>query len=455
MSQRERTAVIGGGMAGCAAAKELIKAGREVVIFEAAAGLGGRARSWHRPEIEPSVGINLWFTSFYKLMFERIREYGLEDQLVEMSNNVIVVDKGQPAELLSDSLRSLLTYKHVGLRDRIGFLTGTMKETLKRKQLDIFDPVKLAPFDDGTTAAEYARKSLSQRGFDNLLRPEIESFWLWRCEDVSAAHVRAMQAQVAGAKFYVFRNGMEVIAERNAEGADIRLEHEVTDLQVTDGRVHITARSADGESHAEVFDDVVVATTAPVAAKLTAALPNDIVGRDTREFLETQVYEPALSVSYLVDFSSMPSEAHIVAAGADDPPVKTIITFPRKVKDAQGRSVDKHLAFVYPGRAETRRLLAMTPEEQYAETTRLVTKLWPDFPADAEPFEIAVRPHAMPLPAPGRYRMSARVIGLQHAPVVFAGDYFTAPISEAAMLSGIRAAEKLTTSTAGKLTTAG
>lgn len=354
MSQRERTAVIGGGMAGCAAAKELIKAGREVVIFEAAAGLGGRARSWHRSEIEPSVGINLWFTSFYKLMFERIHEYGLEDQLVEMSNNVIVVDKGQPAELLSDSLRSLLTYKHVALKDRIGFLTGTMKETLKRKQLDIFDPIKLAPFDDGTTAAEYARKSLSQRGFDNLLRPEIESFWLWRCEDISAAHVRAMQAQVAGAKFYVFRNGMEVIAERNAEGADIRLEHEVTDLQVTDGRVHITARSADGESHAEVFDDVVVATTAPVAAKLTAALPNDIVGRDTREFLETQVYEPALSVSYLVDFSSMPSEAHIVAAGADDPPVKTIITFPRKVKDEQGRSVDKHLAFVYPGRAETR-----------------------------------------------------------------------------------------------------
>ncbi|MGW3659744.1 FAD-dependent oxidoreductase [Streptomyces sp. NPDC005151] len=443
MSQRGRTAVIGGGMAGCAAAKELIRAGREVVIFETAAGLGGRARSWHRSEIEPSVGINLWFTSFYKLMFERIREYGLEDQLVEMSNNVIVVDKGKPAELLSDSMRSLLTYPHVGLRDRIGFLTGTLKETLKRKQLDIFDPIALAPFDDGTTAAQYARKSLSQQGFDNLLRPEIESFWLWRCEDISAAHVRAMQAQVAGAKFYVFRDGMEVIAERNAEGADIRLQHEVTELQVTNGRVHITARTADGESRTEEFDDVVVSTTASVAAKLTAALPSHVVGRDTREFLETQVYEPALSVSYLVDFSSMPSEAHIVAAGADDPPVKTIITFPRTVRDGEGRPVDKHLTFVYPGRAQTRRLLPLSPQEQYAETSRLVTQLWPDFPADAEPFEIASRPQAMPLPAPGRYRMSARVIGLQHAPVVFAGDYFTSPISEAAMLSGIRAAEKL------------
>ena len=52
----------------------------------------------HRPEIVPDVGINLWFTSFYRVMFERIREYGLSDQLVEMTNNVIIVDRGRPAE---------------------------------------------------------------------------------------------------------------------------------------------------------------------------------------------------------------------------------------------------------------------------------------------------------------------------------------------------------------------
>ncbi|MFI2026372.1 FAD-dependent oxidoreductase [Streptomyces buecherae] len=445
MARRKRTAVVGGGMAGCAAAKELLKNGREVVIYETTAGLGGRARSWHRPEIEPDVGVNLWFTSFYKIMFERIREYGLEDQLTEMSNNVIVVDNGKPAELLSDSMKSLFTFPHVKLGDRIGFLTATLKETLKRKELDLFDPLKLAKYDDGTNAAEYARKSMSQRGFDNLLRPEIESFWLWRCEDISAAHVRAMQAQIAGAKFYVFKGGMEIIAEKNAEGAEIRLENEVTDLQVSNGEVRVTARDADGTLSEEVFDDVVMATPAPVAAKLTAALPRQIVGEDTRDFLATQKYEPALSVSYLVDFSSMPSEAHIVAAGAEDPPVKTIITFPRQVRDANGRPVDKHLAFVYPGRAATRRLLKLSTEEQFAETTRLVTSLWPDFPADAEPFEIAERPWAMPVPEPGRYRKSARVIRLQHAPVVFAGDYFTSPISEAAMLSGIRAADKLLT----------
>jgi protoporphyrinogen/coproporphyrinogen III oxidase len=431
-------------MAGCAATRELLRAGHEVVIFESGAGLGGRARSWHRPEITPDVGVNLWFTDFYKIMFERIKEYGLEDQLVPMSNNVIIVDKGKPAELTSDSMRSLLTFPHVKLKDRVKFLTATLKETRLRKQLDIFDPQKLAPFDDGTNAADYAVKSISQLGLDNLLRPEIESFWLWRCEDISAAHVRAMQAQVVGAKFFVFKNGMEVIAERNAAGADIRLEHEVSDITVDGDKVQVTARNAAGDIVTETFDNMVMATPAPIAAKLTASLPEAVVPAASRKFLETQQYEPALSVSYLVDFSKMPSEAHIVAAGSEDPPVKTIITFPRQVKGPDGKMVDKHLAFIYPGRAETRRLLNCTKEEQFRRTTELVTQLWPDFPADAEPFEIAERPFAMPVPAPGRYRMSAAVTRSQRGPVVFAGDYFCSPISEAAMLSGIRAAEALT-----------
>jgi oxygen-dependent protoporphyrinogen oxidase len=430
-------------MAGCAAARELLRAGREVVIFESAEGLGGRARSWHRPEIVPDVGVNLWFTDFYTVMFERIREYGLEKDLVPMSNTVIIVNDGKPAELFSDSLRSLLSFPHVSLWDRIRFLTATLRETRLRKRLDIFDPEKLAAFDDGTTGAEWASRAISPRGLDQLLRPEIESFWLWRCEDVSAAHVRAMQANVVGAKFFVFRQGMEVIAERSAEGAELRLNCEVSDVVIQGDRVQVTARSEDGDVVTEVVDDVVMATPAPIAAKLTASLPDDVVSPQTRKFVESQQYEPALSVAYLVDYSSMPSEAHIVAAGAADPPVKTIITFPRQVRGDDGQMVDKHLAFIYPGRAETRRLLDASREEQFRRTSELVTKLWPDFPADAEPFEIAVRPYAMPVPEPGRFRTSAAISRSQRAPVVFAGDYFCSPISEAAIRSGIRAAEAL------------
>jgi oxygen-dependent protoporphyrinogen oxidase len=444
MSGRARTAVIGGGMAGCAAARELIRAGRDVVLFEAADGLGGRARSWHRSEIEPDVGINLMYVSFYPLMTQQIREYGLEDQLIKISSNVYISENGVATPLSSDTPLDLLRYRQVGLRDRLAFLFTGIREVRQRDKLDLFDPVKTAPFDDGSTAAQYGYRKFSRRGFDFLLRPQIEGFWNFACEDISAVHARSLVAWLGGSDFYVLRDGMETLAQRNAEGAQLRLSHEVTDVQFIGDGVRITARRERDEPVTETFDDVVVATPAPIAAKLTTGLPGTVVGTETRNFLETQEYEPALSVSYLVDAGSLPAEAHIVAGGAADPPIRNMITYPRRVRDEQGRPVEKLLVLAYPGRANTRRLIGLSEREQFAAVTPLLRSLWRDFPADPTPFQIAERPYGFPIPAPGRYRRSVRVLEEQHAPVVFAGDYFNSPTTEAAMLSGVRAATALT-----------
>ncbi|MFI9612482.1 FAD-dependent oxidoreductase [Streptomyces sp. NPDC052023] len=444
-TQRTKVAVIGGGMAGCAAARQLLRGGRDVVVFETSDGLGGRARSWHRPEIEPDVGINLMYVSFYKLMTQLIKEYGLEDELVRISSNVWISDHGRTVPLSSDSPLSLLTYRHVKLRDRVAFLLSTLAQVARKKQLDLFDPVKSAPFDDGQTAADWGYRQVSERGFDFLLRPQIEGFWNFACEEISAVHARALLAWMGGSGFYVLRGGMEILAEKNAEGADLRLSHEVTGLQPDGAGITVTAVGPDGTPVTEGFDEVVVATPAPIAAKLVAALPSRTVGAETRSYLESQQYEPALSVSYLVDAGALPAEAHIVAGGPEDPPLRNMITYPRTVRDDAGRPVDKLLVFAYPGRANTRRLLGRSPEEQFAEVTKLLPTLWPDFPVGgAEPFQIAERPYGFPIPAPGRYRRSVRVLREQRPPVVFAGDYFNSPTTEAAMLSGVRAAAALT-----------
>ncbi|MFL1377692.1 MULTISPECIES: FAD-dependent oxidoreductase [unclassified Nocardiopsis] len=42
MPEHKGVAAVGGGVAGCAAARELTAAGKEVALFEAADGLGGR-----------------------------------------------------------------------------------------------------------------------------------------------------------------------------------------------------------------------------------------------------------------------------------------------------------------------------------------------------------------------------------------------------------------------------
>ncbi|HEY9373549.1 FAD-dependent oxidoreductase [Streptomyces sp.] len=438
-----RTAVIGGGMAGCAAAKKLVRAGREVVIYETADGLGGRARSWYRPEIEPDVGINLMYVSFYRIMTELIREYGLESELMQLSSNIYISDNGKAVGLSPDSILSPLKYSSVSLKDRIAFLAHSIQQVRKKDEVDFFDPYLSAAADDGTSAAEWGYQRMSRRGFDYMLRPQIEGFWNFASEDVSAVHARSLLAWMGGSGFFVFKGGMQIIAEKNAKGAELRLAHDVTDVQMDGDRVRITAAPHGGEPVTETYDEVVVATPAPIAAKLTAALPPEVVGEDARRFMESQRYEPALSVAFLVDPEKLPSEAHIVAGGPGDVPLRNMITYPRTVRDAQGRAVEKLLVFAYPGRETTRRLLGRPQEEQFAAVAPLLKTLWKDFDGEAEPFHIAERPYGFPIPAPGRYRRSAGVIRQLRAPVVLAGDYFNSPTTEAAMLSGYRAAEAL------------
>lgn len=443
-----RIAVIGGGISGTAAAKKLVSAGEEVTLFESDDGLGGRARSWHRPELDPDVGINLMYVSFYERMSKLIREYGLEKDLLKISTTVHIAKEGHNAGLSSDSPLNLLRYPHASLRDRFAFLFASLREASRKKELDLFDPLRTEHLDNGETAAGYGERIMSAEGFDYLLRPQIEGFWNFASEDISSVHARALVAWLGGSDFYVLRNGMETIAEHNAAGADVRLEHEAVDVRRSGDGVLVRFLDDTGQEAEEQYDSVVIATPATIATRITSALTEETVPEPTRRFLQTQRYEPALSVSFLVDPGTLPREAHIVAGGREDPPIRNIITYGRTLVDEVGNRADKLLVFCYPGRRITRELIGRPAEEQFATVAPLLSTLWADFPPSPEPFQIAERPHGFPVPAPGRYRQAASVIRAQTPPVVFCGDYFNSPTTEAALLSGERAADTLVRGTA-------
>lgn len=440
MAQR-RTAVIGGGMAGCAAARQLVQAGRDVTVFEAGAEVGGRAHSWHRPEISPSTGVNLWFTSFYRELLARVDEYGLRDELEPMENSIIIVADGKHAELRADKIGTLFTFPFVSAADRFRFMRSTIAQTLRRRQLSPFEPAQLAAFDT-ENAADWASRTMSPAVYQYLIRPTVESFWLWRCEEISAAHVRAMQANAAGSQFYVLRGGMESIAKRMVDGATVHADTTVEELSADGKGVSVTV-SHEGVSRTEVFDDVVVATTASTAAKITSSLPVDVVPNQTRQFCESQKYESIVSISYLLKRGTLPSDYHIVPGGPGVREVRGMIAWPRTELTPDGpREVD--LVFVYLGRQATAELMGASDEERFARGLELAPKLWPDFPRDARPFHIVSREEGLPWPEPGRYRTAAQIAASQRGPVVFAGDYLGGPTAEAAMRTGIRAARALT-----------
>jgi hydroxysqualene dehydroxylase len=117
-----RAAVVGGGLAGLAAALELVDAGHEVTLYEARPTLGGAVQTLPEREGDPSPPpdngqhIALGCFTEYLSFLDRIGEAGsyVRRPLVLP----VLAEDGRRAEV-KPSLGALLSYAHVPVRDRL------------------------------------------------------------------------------------------------------------------------------------------------------------------------------------------------------------------------------------------------------------------------------------------------------------------------------------------------
>jgi squalene-associated FAD-dependent desaturase len=120
-----RAVVVGGGLAGLAAALELADAGHEVTLFEARPTLGGAVQTLPRregdPEPPPDNGqhIALGCFSEYLRFLERIGSLGA---VRRMPLRLPVIDERSRVATIGYGVRPLLRYRHVPLGDRLRIL---------------------------------------------------------------------------------------------------------------------------------------------------------------------------------------------------------------------------------------------------------------------------------------------------------------------------------------------
>jgi hydroxysqualene dehydroxylase len=117
-----RAAVVGGGLAGLAAALELVDAGHEVRLYEARPTLGGAVQTLPEREGDPSPppdnGQHLALGCFteYLSFLERIGESGSYSRRSLLLP--VFAENGRRADV-KPSLAALLSYGHVPFRDRL------------------------------------------------------------------------------------------------------------------------------------------------------------------------------------------------------------------------------------------------------------------------------------------------------------------------------------------------
>jgi squalene-associated FAD-dependent desaturase len=117
-----RAAVVGGGLAGLAAALELVDAGHDVTLYEARPTLGGAVQTLPERDGDPSPPpdngqhIALGCFTEYLSFLDRIGEGGSYDRR-PLVLPVLAEDGGRAD--VKPSLGTLLSYAHVPLRDRL------------------------------------------------------------------------------------------------------------------------------------------------------------------------------------------------------------------------------------------------------------------------------------------------------------------------------------------------
>jgi len=125
-----RVDVVGGGLAGLAAALDLVDAGHAVTLLEARPTLGGAVQTLPEregdPEPPPDNGQHIALGCFteYLRFLDRIGEGG---SYLRTRLGLPVIDEGGRSATIAASLPALLKYSHVPFRDRVRLPVTTLR----------------------------------------------------------------------------------------------------------------------------------------------------------------------------------------------------------------------------------------------------------------------------------------------------------------------------------------
>ncbi len=175
-----RAVVVGGGLAGIAAALDLVDAGHEVTLLEARPTLGGAVQTLPErpgdPPPPPDNGqhIALGCCTAYLELLERIGQAG---SVRRTPLALPVVAENGVVSLIRPGALALLRYRHVGLRDRVAI--GRIGRALGRLDPDEHDDLTFADLLRSLGSSDAA----IERFWDVFMRPALNL----PSKDVSAA----------------------------------------------------------------------------------------------------------------------------------------------------------------------------------------------------------------------------------------------------------------------------
>ncbi len=258
----KRIAIIGAGAGGLAAAYDLVRAGRQVTVYEADDHVGGLASGFKQQNWDWSVEryYHHWFASD-KHILGLIDELGWSERVIFRRPVTVVYHDEQFYPL--DSPIAVLRFPGIPFPDRlrVGAVVAYLRYVARWEPLE------------QVTAHEWLSSRVGARAYSSIWEPllfgkfgthykEINMAWFW-------ARIKARTPRL-GTYEGGFQAFMDDLADRvRSAGAEIRLQTPVEGIQPTnDQKLEVRL-----EGKLQAFDDCLVTTSPALLAQLAPGLP--------------------------------------------------------------------------------------------------------------------------------------------------------------------------------------
>ncbi|MEE8464999.1 MAG: NAD(P)/FAD-dependent oxidoreductase [Dehalococcoidia bacterium] len=271
-----RVGIIGGGVAGLAAAYQLTKEGHFAEVFEQADFLGGQASTFDVFGGRLERGYHHLFTSDTDIV-GLIRELGLGDKLAWLRSSVGFYHGGKIWDFSSPM--DLLRFRPLSLfqRLRVGLQTLRLQKT---KSYQKFESV---------TAKEWLTSHMGKKGYEVIWEPmlrgkfgefhdKIGMTWIWNKVTLRVASRKgAGQVERLGYPMGSFGEVIDVLAERIAQqGGAVHTSASVTQIVESDGAATgLEVQLEGGASERRDYDAVIATTPSYVFTRLAPPMPEE------------------------------------------------------------------------------------------------------------------------------------------------------------------------------------
>jgi len=431
-----RTAVVGAGIAGLAAAREITRAGGEAVVFEAADDPGGRIRTIRRDGFQFDVGAFIYLGS-YRESTEMMRAVGLEPQMAKVPARGAMPRDGRLHELdLSKPVRAVAGTRYLSAANKLRLTKLLFGLARRWKDLNYVDASGIAQIDTDTVTS-WCERELNQDLLDYVAAVVVRGPWLSDPAYASYGQLLWTLKNFFVPYFYGLDGGMDALPRAMAQSLDVRLATPVR--QVTDTGAGVDIATDDGT---ETFDNAVLTTTTTQTLEIYPQLTGF-----AREYYENTDY--ICSVNTHLALSRRPANAatYIMCSPREQPDLCGVIADHLKARNRVPEG--KGMLTVFCRHEWCLEHLDAPQEEIVEQVLRFIAPYYGDLTDSVEQVEVGRWREVVPIMVKGRFKAVDRFMkGTDpNARVQLAGDLGPIPGINGALVSGTQAGRRIAAQT--------